>query len=148
MEEGNHLNPAKGKMFEELAKVLLDSYFNVNFDIDYPIAIGSPPKEHKFDLVAKDTSIIAECKNHSWTKSGNVPCAKMGFVNEAVFYLSFLPNEIKKYVVMRKDVHPKRKESLAEYYHRTYRHLLKGVVVIEIDDETKIIKEINSKNNY
>ncbi|MBR3621310.1 MAG: hypothetical protein IKN56_07345, partial [Clostridia bacterium] len=66
------------------------------------IAIGYYPeelKEHKFDLVSADGSIAVECKRYTWTETGNVPSAKMGFCNEAAFYLSFLPDNVDKYIV-------------------------------------------------
>ena len=71
-----------------------------------------------------------------------MPSAKLGFVNEAVFYLSFLPEHIVRFVVMRKDTHPIKSETLAEYYFRTYRHLLKGVFVLEIELENDAAREI------
>ena len=57
----------------------------------------------------------------------------MGFANEAVFYLSFLPKETDKSIVMLKATHPRRSETLAEYYFRTNRHLLGNVKVCEFD---------------
>ena len=63
------------------------------------------------------------------------PHAQMGFVNEAVFYLSFLPKHVIRFVVMRKDTHRRRDETLADYCCRTYHHLLQGVFVLEIDLE-------------
>lgn len=59
----------------------------------------------------------------------------MGFTNEAAFYLSFLPETYEKYIVMLKSYHPKRNESLAEYYYRTNRHLLGKIKVAEYDPE-------------
>lgn len=134
----NSLNPGKGAQFQERAAKLLSEHLQTEFQIDYSIAIGNPPKGHKFDLVSSDLQYVGECKNYSWTKSGNVPSAKMGFVNEAAFYLSFLPKGITRFIVMRKDVHPKRNETLAEYYYRTYNHLLQGLIIFEvcIEEET------------
>ena len=68
--------------------------------------------------------------------TGNVPSAKMGFVNEAAFYLSFLPDGIEKDIVMAKAIHPRRNETLAEYYFRTNRHLLGAIRVLEYDINT------------
>jgi len=74
----NSLNPEKGRSFQKLAAKILSQHFNVEFHLDYPIPIGNPPKEHRFDLVSTDHNYIGECKNYSWTKSGNVPSAKNG----------------------------------------------------------------------
>jgi hypothetical protein len=138
----NSLNPGKGKQFQKRAAKLLADHFLTLFRLDYPIAIGVPPKDHRFDLVSSDLRYIGECKNYSWTKSGNVPSAKMGFVNEAVFYLSFLPKDRVRFVVMRKDIHSKRNETLADYYYRTYRHLLQGVLVLEMNLENDTIRKL------
>jgi len=119
----NSRNPSKGKQFQIISGQMLSKRFSVDFQLEYPILIGNPPKEHKFDLASFDQKYVGECKNYSWTKTGNVPSAKMGFTNEAVFYLSFLPKEKYRFVIMRKDIHPKRSETLAEYYYRTNKHL-------------------------
>ncbi|VVB96563.1 Uncharacterised protein [uncultured archaeon] len=142
MATDNSLNTGKGRSFQKQASELLSHFFGVEFRLGYPIPIGIPPKEHRFDLVSADSRYVGECKNYSWTEGGNVPSAKMGFVNEAVFYLSFLSPEIIRFIVMRKDIHPTRRESVADYYHRTYHHLLKGVFIIEVNVENGAIKEI------
>jgi len=143
MQTENSLNPAKGKLFQKQTDEILSKHFDVEFQLDYPIAIGNPPKKHKFDLVSSDMRYVGECKNYSWTVTGNVPSAKMGFTNEAVFYLSFLPHEIKRFVALRRDTHQKRKESLAEYYYRTYQHLLNGISIIEVDVDLGTLKKIS-----
>jgi len=83
-----------------------------------------------------------EAKNYSWTETGNMPSAKMGFVNEAVFYLSFLPDSIQRFVIMRKDVRPASGETLAEYYFRTYRHLLRRVSVFELEVPSGKVRQV------
>lgn len=115
--------------FQNQVAELLSGYFGVSFGQNRPIAIGNPPKYHRFDLVSSDMRYIGECKDYSWTESGNAPSAKLAAVNEAIFYLSFLPRDVVRFVVMRRAVHPKRKETLAEYYYRTYRHLLQGILI-------------------
>lgn len=142
---GNRMNPEKGLKFQEKVAKLFSKRFQVDFQLDYSISIGNPPKGHKFDLVSSDLLYVGECKNHSWTESGNVPSAKMGFVNEAAFYLSFLSKDITRFIVMRKDVHPKKSETLAEYYYRTYQHLLQGIIIFEVDlEEEETIKMVGS----
>ncbi len=142
MPTNNSLNTGKGRSFHEQAAKILSHHFGVEFRLDFPIPIGNLPKEHRFDLVSTDAQYVGECKNYSWTESGNVPSAKMGFINEAIFYLSFLSSDIMRFVVVRKDTHSKRRESLADYYYRTYRHLLNGVFIIEIDLDSSTIREI------
>lgn len=142
-ESKNSLNPAKGKEFQIIAAQMLSKRFSIDFQLEYPLLIGNPPKEHKFDFASSDLKYVGECKNYSWTTSGNVPSAKMGFTNEAVFYLSFLSDDKYRFLVMRKDVRSKRNETLAEYYYRTNRHLLRGVHILEIDLENNTLRETN-----
>ena len=71
------------------------------------------------------------------TETGNVPSAKIRTMNEAVFFLSFLPDTMEKIIVMAKATHPKRKETLAEYYHRSYGHLLGATRMMEYDVSTQ-----------
>jgi hypothetical protein len=139
----NSQNPAKGRMFQKKSAEILSKHFDVDFHLDYPIPIGNPPKDHKFDLVSEDRKIIGECKNYSWTETGNIPSAKMGFTNEAAFYLTFLPKEHTRFIVMRKDNHSKKNESLAEYYFRTNNHLLDGIMILEIDMENDSVNIIS-----
>jgi len=132
----NSLNPGKGRAFEILAAKQLGSHFGIEFELDVPIAIGSPPKLHRFDLVSADRAYVGECKSYTWTETGNMPSAKMAFLNEAVLYLSHLPTQTHRFIVMLFDLHPKRSESLVQYYIRTYRHLLSGIELFELDPNT------------
>ena len=138
----NSQNTGKGHLFQVQAAEMLSNHFNVVFQPDFAMKIGNPPKEHRFDLVSIDLRYVSECKNYSWTESGNISSAKIASINESVFYLSFLPKDIIRFVNMRKDVHPMRKETLAEYYYRTNSHLLGDIFIIEVDLESKAIKEI------
>jgi hypothetical protein len=138
----NNMNTKKGRDFQKFAAEVLGDHFRVRFNIEHVVPIGNPPKNHKFDLVSEDQQYIGESKNYSWTETGNVPSAKMGFINEAVFYLQHLPKEKKRFIVLRRDVHNKHGESIAEYYFRTNKHLLNGVFIIEIDVLTRDIKII------
>jgi hypothetical protein len=142
MPTDNILNTAKGRLFQRQVAKTASHHFGVEFQLDYPIQIGNPPKEHRFDLVSVDSHYIGECKSYSWTESGNVPSAKMGFVNEAVFYLSFLSPSMVRFIAMRKDLHPMRRETVADFYYRTYRHLLNGVLIIEVDVESGTLRKI------
>jgi len=141
MPSPNSENPKKGKDFEKKVCQSLEETYKTNF-CRRSINIGNSPKAHGFDLVSEDGSIIVECKNYSWTKTGNVPSAKMAFINEAVLYLSHAPKGAKKVIILRKDNHPKRKESLAEYYVRTYYHLLREISVMELDTDNMTLREV------
>ncbi len=132
----NSENPKVGKDFELAVKGWLEKEYNQPFELYKKIKIGNPPKEHSFDIQSKNASIVAECKCYTWTESGNVPCAKLVCLNEAAFFLSFLPKETKKYIVMKKSIHKKRTETLAEYYYRRYYHLLNDIHILEYDYDT------------
>ena len=138
----NSENPKVGKAFQELVLKSMEEKFNTSFIMEKPIAIGTPPKDHKFDCVSADNSIVVECKCYTWTGTGNVPSAKMGFTNEAAFYLSFLPDATEKIIVMLRAEHAKRTETLAEYYFRTNRHLLGQIKIYEFDIHTKEMRSI------
>jgi len=140
----NSENPQNGADFQ----LAVLNYFIRNhvegFELEKKIPIGIPPKNHKLDIVSEHKKIVIECKRYTWTETGNVPSAKMGFTNEAAFYLSFLPDTYEKYIVMLKSHHHKRAENLAEYYFRTNRHLLGKTKIAEYDPGTKEFRIIGS----
>ncbi|MBQ9870991.1 MAG: hypothetical protein IJM27_03590 [Eubacterium sp.] len=143
---GNSDNPKKGAFFQKKVCEWFQKEYNKPFVLEKKIPIGNPAKDHKFDIVDVAGTLAVECKSYTWTETGNVPSAKMGFTNEAAFYLGFLPNSFTKYIVMVRSTHPKRRESLAEYYYRTYRHLLKGITVAEFDLEMETLQVIGQSN--
>lgn len=90
----NGENPKVGKKFQLTVKEWFEKSLNCEFEIERKIAIGNPAKSHSFDIANKDGTVVVECKCYTWTETGNVPSAKMGFANEAAFYLSFLPDGV------------------------------------------------------
>ena len=133
-------NKKKGDDFRDLAMPILEKELNTILKPDVKISIGEPKTEHAFDLANENKSIVIECKNYTWTKAGNVPSAKVSTINEAVLYFSFLDANVRKILCLKKSVHPKRQETLAEYYVRAYGHLLRDITVYEIDDDKKLKK--------
>ena len=129
----NSENPKVGKKFQIMVKEWFENSMKCEFEIERKIAIGNPAKLHSFDISNTEENIVIECKCYTWTETGNVPSAKMGFTNEAAFYLSFLSDDVDKSIVMLRATHPKRTETLAEYYFRTNRHLLGKIKVLEFD---------------
>lgn len=85
----NSENPRIGKAFQVIVKEWFETNRQHSYELECPIPIGNPAKLHKFDIVEVTGKVVVECKCYSWTVSGNVPSAKMGFTNEAAFYLSF-----------------------------------------------------------
>lgn len=128
----NSTNAYNGATFQKEVLKWFNEHYPQNFEMEKKIPIGIGEKKlHKFDIVDEHNTIAIECKRYTWTESGNVPSAKMGFCNEAAFYLSFLPDTYKKYIVMLYATHPKRSETLAEYYYRMNKHLLGTIKVAE-----------------
>lgn len=136
----NSDNPKVGAVFQKQVWKWFRNHYQKGFVLEKNIPIGEPQKNHKFDIVSGDNSIAVECKRYTWTKSGNVPSAKMGFTNEAAFYLSFLPDSYEKYIVLMKSYNPKRQETLADYYYRINHHLIRSVKVIEYDPENNSMR--------
>lgn len=141
----NSDNPKNGADFQRAVQQYFIQEYGAGFELEKKIPIGEPAKDHKFDIVNTDKRIVIECKRYTWTESRNVPRAKMGFTNEAAFYLSFLPDTFEKYIVMLRSHHTKRNESLAEYYYRTYRHLLGTIIIAEFDPESNSFRIIGSE---
>ena len=136
----NSENPSVGAAFQKKVAEWFANKYHKGFGLEKKIAIGEPKKDHKFDIVAEDDSVADECKCYTWTVTGNVPSAKMGFANEAAFYLSFLSDSYEKYIVMLYATHEKRNESLAEYYYRMNKHLLGTTKVAEYNPDTNAFK--------
>lgn len=67
-----------------------------------------------------------------------VPSAKMMGMNEALFYMGYLPEDTTKVLCIKEAVHPKKQETLAEYYVRIDGHLLQDVKVFEVDEQGRI----------
>jgi len=142
-------NAHVGKNFEDIA---LKHFKNIKYDVkkDYPIQLGfSTKKQHRFDLGGTDYKghkVVIECKSHKWTSGDKVPSAKMTVWNEVMLYFSLVSRDIKKVLFVLKDKSPKRQETLARYYIRTYSHLIpKGVIIMEFDEVENSVKTIYSK---
>lgn len=144
----NSDNPRVGTIFQKEVMEWFKANYESGFDMEVKIPIGSwlldssQYKDHKFDIVSEDKSIVIECKCYTWTESGNVPSAKMGFINEAAFYLSLVKKARKKIIVMLKSYNQKG-ATLADYYYKTNKHLLGDVIIAEYDPENKDMHFIN-----
>ena len=143
----NSENPRVGKEFQLAVKEWFEEAYTSPFEIERKIAIGRPAKLHSFDISSLDESIVVECKCYTWTETGNVPSAKMGFTNEAAFYLSFLPDDTERIIVMLHAEHAKRNQTLAEYYFRTNRHLLGKIKIYEFDLQTKEMRFVGQNKD-
>lgn len=123
--EGSVSNAHVGRDFEALArKTLAQHEIIVEPEFAVPVGISSLKKPHKFDLGSNSPKVIVECKSHKWTKGNNVPSAKMTVWNEAMYYFSISSSEYRKIFFILKDKRLSTKETLAQYYLRTYSHLI------------------------
>lgn len=140
----NSTNSRRGEYFKNLTATIVSSHFGWSLDRDITIPIGVPPapkKSHKFDFASTDTKIVGKSKFFTWTETGNMPSAKMSVLNEWVLYLHLLPNKVKtKFIVLPHSVRPGKPETLAEYYLRTYAHLLGDIALYEIDEATQQLR--------
>ena len=93
-------------------------------------------KEHRSDLVSEDHLIIIECKSYTWTKSWNVPSAKLAALDEAILYMRcIIPScSARKIIIMERSFNKKTGETLAEYFVRRKGHLLADIEVMELDE--------------
>jgi hypothetical protein len=129
-------NAGRGRAFQEKVARALEERYGEPFRYEIPRPIGTPPKPHKFDLVARSGRIVAECKAFAWTKTGNVPSAKITTLREAVAFLAQLPEEVTKILALARAVHERRTETLGEYFVRLNSNLLQGITVMELSGES------------
>ncbi|AYC30085.1 hypothetical protein [Paenisporosarcina cavernae] len=140
-------NAHVGRDFEEVAK----KYFRQEGielvkDVALEVGISENKKLHRFDLgTLPDASqkVIVECKSHRWTSSGNTPSSKLTVWNEAMYYFYLAPPGYQKIFFILKDLSVKRNETLADYYVRTYSHMIpKDVEFLEYDDINQTVRPI------
>ena len=141
----NSENTQLGKEFQEEVRdwFASDPQYIGCFEMEVGLPIGNPEKNHYFDIVNRDAKIVIECKRYTWTETGNVPSAKIRAINEAAFFMSLIKGDYTKYIVIAKSNHAKKRESLAEYYFRTYKHLLGRSITAEYDMDSRQLRIIN-----
>ena len=129
-------NAHVGREFERLAiGVLAEKGIDVIEHFAVDLGVSSRKKPHAFDLGSETPPVIVECKSHRWTSGGNVPSAKLTVWNEAMYYFFCSPRKYRKIFFVLRDERAKTGETLAQYYIRTYSHLIPTDVEIwEYDD--------------
>jgi hypothetical protein len=111
--------------FEDLAKSFFEKECGVRLLRHMPVTLSSR-EAHKFDLVSESENIVVECKNHTWTKSGNYPSAKIESSQRAIS----LPHDSgaqRKIIAFYDDFFGGK--SLVEVFVRRNRKLLTGIEV-------------------
>ena len=149
---GAKSNAHVGRAFELAAQKFFRSKgLMLDLGVKIPVGIEDITKDHAFDLGCPRQKIIVECKSHKWRSGGNVPSAKLTVWNEAMYYFVASPKDYRKIMFVLRDYSLKRGETLAEYYLRTYTHLIPDdVEFLEYDEENQTAQrlEFNNKNQY
>ena len=138
---GSKSNAHVGRDFELTAQnFFIGEGLNLDLNLKVSIGVDETKKDHAFDLGCEREKVLVECKSHKWTApNDNVPSAKLTVWNEAMYYFLVTPPGYRKIMFVLRDYSEKRKETLAEYYLRTYRHLIpKDVEIWEFDENSKI----------
>jgi len=130
----NISNTEKGRLFQGKCQLALELVLGRKPDREVSIATPSGAS-HRCDLATPERDVVAECKCYDWTVSGNVPSAKIVHLREALQRLRLLPEDVTRYLIIRKSPHPVRPESLGAYFVRLNQHELGTVNVLELPEE-------------
>lgn len=138
---GSNSNSKIGADFEIAAQnyFVRNQHLVLQRNLTVPVGIDYAKKDHAFDLGCYEKKVLVECKSHKWTTPGdNVPSAKLTVWNEAMYYFFIAPQGYRKIMFVLRDYSEKRQETLADYYLRTYSHLIpEGVEFWEFDEASK-----------
>ena len=127
---GSNSNAHVGSDFEAIAQAYFERSEGLDLQRAFPVLLsaGSTEKWHRFDLGSENPPVLIECKSHHWTETGNVPSAKIITCNLAMYLFHLTPTRYRKVLFMLRSEHPRRSESLAQYYVRTSAHLIPPTV--------------------
>lgn len=147
---GSKSNAHVGRDFELAAqRFFANKGLALDLNIKIPVGIGDLKKDHAFDLGCLDEKVLVECKSHKWTTpNDNVPSAKLTVWNEAMYYFFATPSGYRKIMFVLRDYSAKRKETLAEYYIRTYIHLIPEDVELWEYDESGMSAVLLAFNKF
>lgn len=139
-------NAVVGRKFQNAAQQYFKQHEGLELTSEFPLNVGlREQKTHRFDLGSRKELVLVECKRHTWIRDGKIPTGKMQAWNEAMFLLYLAPTEYRKILFVLSDYNEKRVATLAEYYVKTYSHLIPaGVEIIESDrqgEQVRVIKE-------
>jgi hypothetical protein len=123
----------RGKAFQILCRDALKQALKRDIDIEVTINIGGM-RPHFFDLATPERDVVAECKAFAFTAAGNNPSAKISTLREAAAYLSSIPGDIVRLLIVKENAHPKRGETLGRYFARLNAHHLRQVMVLEMHE--------------
>jgi len=144
MQKNEITNAAQDKDFQQRIARILEQHFGVRFRLGHTLAIGDPPHKHRFALVSDDLKYVGESRNFDWTRGGHVPNVKIAQLNEAILYLQHVSSTSYRFLAIPRRDRSQHSETLAEYYYRTNQHLLKGIVIVEVDLTKETARELTS----
>ncbi len=124
-------NTARGRAFQICCRDALKRVLSCDFDLEVPIDIGGG-KFHSFDLATRERDIVAECKAFKFTDGGNIPSAKITTLREAAADLRLIQRDLARLLIVKRDVHPKRGETLGRHFVRLNTNRLEQVTVLEM----------------
>jgi hypothetical protein len=143
-------NAHVGREFEAHAREFFASQ-GIELEPHHKVKIGAGDlkKDHKFDLGCAERKIIVECKSSRWTRTSNIPSAKLTVWNEAMYYFSLAPNDYRKVMFVLRHECEKRSVTLAAYYLKNYGHLIPdGVEFWEYDETAQDAKCVRLATLY
>ena len=137
----NRDNTRRGAEFVELVKRVLEREFQIALEKEFRIQPVLSKDEHRFDLGSANPRILIECKNHTWTRGGKTPHAKLKDWIVAMQHLHLAPTD-RKILAVARDRHPSNGETLRNYFLRTALGRMKppDVAVWEFDREGNICR--------
>ncbi len=136
-------NTHSGRAFEkEALRYLRHKFPSIQPRVAVNIGVNGK-KAHVFDLGDPEEQVVVECKRHTWTAGGNVPSAKLSVWNEAMYLFHATPAKYRRILFILRDYSRKRGITLAEYYIRTYVHLIpRGVEIWEYDTSKRSARQV------
>lgn len=140
-------NTHAGNDFETRAQTALEARLGCDLQMPLTLAIGfdGVRKNHRFDLGSHAEQIIVECKSHRWTRSGNMPSAKLTVWREALYYFYLSDNSYRKILLVLRDIRTTNNETLADYFVRLNLHVIPpGVEIWEFCLETDKIRIVHA----
>lgn len=135
---------SKDKVDRKVQEVL-NQYFQMRFKKDC-FLIGDPPKNYFYDMVSENRQIVVCIVGFSWLSDFTRYKSIIAGITEALFHLSYLPEEIKKILILKKRRYGKGTETLGKHFYGTNGCFLNDVELWEVDEKfsIKVYKKIEN----
>ena len=123
-------NYQKGRNFELKAKDYFENLYGVEFNSGKILTGLNGGKVRQFDLVNEDNKILIECKNFTFTETGNLPSAKISDFLKEIYKLHLAPDNYKKIMCIAYEYSERRGLTLKEYIVDKYYDFLPDTIEI------------------